>query len=379
MKIQVSNLATSTVPKTFLAVSQNAAVGTIYTKNTNGFSANWAVQIGETGESQTEVILANGASPSGTQIVLAANTSFEHPQDTPVYAIKYNQVVFTKAIAGTTPGTSGAITNGTVGLTANFPYTQFDDTTASTTDYFRTYFLNSATTGSTSYSDWQSPAGYSFYSLASITNRVRNKLWDSKFIRTDDPIHDWINEWRDKMASAVTNLNEDFALGSVAVPFGTNGLGTITTADFDQPRRVWVSYDGVNNYQSTKAAINEYNPDENFTASHPYHAWLGDTVISINPGGIGTANIVYYQFGTTLVNDTDTLPQPMRPFTDSFVNYALAQALFKDDKMTEYDRMITACGSAKTDFVTKNANRDKTGPTYIKMVEAVDGSDGMPL
>jgi hypothetical protein len=377
MIIKASNINTTNVPKTYTSVSQAIGVGTLYIKNPNDFQASWAVQVGDTGQAEAEVVLASGASPSGTSIVLSGTTKYAHAADSPVYAIKYDQVVFTKAVAGTAAGTSGPITNGTVTLTPNLSFTQFDDTTAAATDYFRTYFLNSSTSGSTSYSDWISPAGYSFYSLAYLTQRVRDKLWDSNYIKTDDVIHDWLNEWKDEMANAVINVNENYSLGSVAVSFGTNGLGTITDASFTNPRRLWVNYSNSGTAESTKIDPNDVYPGQTFSASMPRHTWVGNNVFQIFPSSTsGTASLLYYQFGTTLVNDTDELPQPMRSFTKSFVDYALAQAFNKDDNGGQYDRAINQALSAKADFVTKITNRDMTGPTFIKLNEVINGDDG---
>ena len=125
-------------------------------------------------------------------------------------------------------------------------------------------------------------------------------------------------------------------MGTVDVGFGTNGLGTITQEDFVSPRRIWVSYDGFSNtYQSTKMNANDYLPNESFTSTHPYHNFVNDNVLEIHPSdSAGTARITYYKFGAKLVNDTDFLPIPMRPFTRSFTDYVKLNAQFKDGKVT---------------------------------------------
>ena len=387
--IKVQNPITASLPKTYTAVQQNAGVGTLYTKNVNGFQANWAIQVGESGENQSEIVLANVSAPSGTQIVLTSTTNFEHPADTPVYAVKYDQVVFHKSTSGTAAGTSGPISGGTVTINpANWDsvnqisFTQFDDTSGASTDAYRTYFLNSVTNGSTAFSDWLTPAGYSFYSLASITRRIRNKLWNSAYIKDDAVIHDWINEWRDIMANEVLIVNADYNLGSVQVAFGTDGYGTINDLALDSLRRVWVTYDGINQYQSTKMNINDYNPEETFVTNHPYHYFSGtaNNVVTVSPPSSGgTMTIIYYQFGTTLVEDTDTLPIPMRSYTDSFVDYGVAQAAFVDEKMDQYNLKMGLANAAKAEFVNQIAYHDKTGPSYVDIIEEVDGYDGMPL
>lgn len=88
----------------------------------------------------------------------------------------------------------------------------------------------------------------------------------------------------------------------------------------------------------------------------------------------GTARITFYRFGTTMVNDTDELPLPFRPYTDSFVDYGVAQASFKDGKLTEYDRKIGEVNVSKQEFINQMSPRDK-GPRYIDQVEPMSGED----
>lgn len=378
MIIQNTNPTTDDVPKSFLSISQPAGVGTVYIKSTNGFQANWAMQIGNTGEAESEVILASASTPSGTQIVTAGSTMFAHAADTPVFAIKYNKVVFAKSATGTA-GTATPLSSGTVGLTPNFEYTQFDDTSALSTDAYQTYFLNSATLAQTANSDWQVPGGYTFYSLAKMVDRVRGKLFNSRYINDDDVIKDWLNEWRDEMANAVTNINESYSTGSTSINFSSNGLGTVTDPMFSNPIRLWVSYDNGNTQiQSVKTPIQEIYPTtQSFFTSRPRHAWINSNVFQVVPAQSGgVVSLLYAQFGNTLVEETDELPQPMRSYTKSFIDYALAQAYSKDEKGPLYDRYMNAALQAKVDFVDKITNRDYTGENYVTLREVTDGNDG---
>lgn len=269
------------------------------------------------------------------------------------------------------------MTDGTITIQADSLVTQFDDTSGSASYAYRTYFRNSILAVISTESDWITPAGFSFYSLARMTERTKNKLWDAGFIKTDDTIHDWVNEWKDNLSNAVISLNEDYALGTVDVSFGTAGLGTVTTADYKSVRRFWVTYNGNDFYQSTKQSINDYFPDQTFSSTHPYHAWLGDTVFEVQPGESGgTARMVFSRFGTTMVNDTDDLPLPFRSYTDSCVNYCVAQALFKDEKYDAYDRKMIEYAVTKQEFIQQNTPRDRSGATYIDTVEPVSGEDG---
>ncbi len=109
--IRTRNLLHENVPFTRFYSTEEAGTNVIRVENTTALTNSWAVQLGETGHEQTEVVI--GTVASGTEISLA-NTSFPHPVDTPVYFIKYNQVVFERSTTNGTLGTASPIANGTV-------------------------------------------------------------------------------------------------------------------------------------------------------------------------------------------------------------------------------------------------------------------------
>lgn len=373
MIIQQENTLHLNVPTTRLAINSAAGIGTFTLQNTDGFGSSWAIQIGETGHEQTEVLILSGYPALGTLGTTTAVSRYEHPADTPVYAIKYNQVVFERSTGGTS-GTASPMTDGTISYQADGTVTQFDDTSGSSSYGYRSYFRNSVLNVTTTESDWITSAGLDFYSLGRMTERVKGKLWNASWL-TDDLVHDWINECKDVMVNKAIQTNEDYALGTVDIGFGTDGLGTITTQDFGQIRRFWVTYDGQNSYSSTKQNVNDYEPNYTFSSVHPFHNWRGDDVFEVNPRGPGTAQIVFYRWGTTMQNETDTLPMPMRPFTNIFVDYSKANAKSKDDKETESQVIMNRVDNQIQDFVTSLAPRDKSSQTMIDQVEPSSGDD----
>ena len=373
----LNDLSDKTSP-TYLANDEVAGTTTVRVKNTTGFTTNWAVQIGKTGEDRTEVVIGT-VTNVGTLGVAALD--FDHPKDTPIYPIKYNQVVFEKSAAGTA-GTATPITDGTVEYQADAfdqqtgqSYTMFDDTSGTTTDAYKTYFRSSGLAANSTESDWITSGGFTFYSLGKLRQRVREKLWDSNFA-ADDEINNWINEWKDEMINSVISVNEDYAIGTVAVGFGTNGLGTVTTADFKQPRKMEITYDGGVTYTlSTKQHLNEFDPNQTYLSSHPYHNWQGDNVFKVQPAGPGTALVYFYRLGTPLVNDTDELPFPMRGYTKSFVDYGLSQAYQKDGKSAEAQNRVNDANNQKQMFINQSTPRDKSSTEMIELVENVSSEE----
>ena len=376
MLISSKNLLHENVPKTYLTSSGTAGSVIFNYANSAGFNQSWAIQIGEVGEENTEVKILSAATPHVTIGTSTAALTFNHPVDTPIYGIKYDQVVFERSTDGTA-GTATPMTNGTVTYQADSAYTVFDDTSGSSTYGYRTFFRSSALSTNTTESDWLTSGGFSFYSLARIRQRTVDKMWNSDFL-TPDVIDNWTNEFKDNLNNAAIQANEDYSLGTVGVGFGTDGLGTVTTGDFRQPRRVWVTYNGNDRFQSTKQDVNDDFPNRNYISTHPYHYWLGNDVVKVDPAESGgTAEIVFYRSGTPLVNDTDELPRFMRSYTDGFVNYNLLQAKYKDGKISITEKMALEQTLVK-DFVGQLAPRDKSSSSYINMVEPTTGDDFLP-
>lgn len=378
MIVKTRNLLAVSSPKSYLSNNESAGTNIFRIRNTAGFGSSWAIQIGETGAEQTEVLLLSG-SPGGTIGTSTANSTYEHSADTPIYAIKYDQIVFEVSLTGTA-GTAAPLTNGTITYQADSEFTQFDDTAGSTTYAYRTFFRNSALAVNSTESDWITPAGFSFYSLANMRQRAKDKLWDAGYIKDDLTIDNWLNEIKDEFVTTLTTLNESYAIGTSQTAFdGTSGYGTITTADFTQAKQFWVTYDGVDDFESTRIDLSEIKPNAVYNSTLPRHAWRGDTVFQVLPvESGGTAKITFYRFGSILVEDTDELPLPLRPYTKAFVNYALAQALFKDGKTNEYALKIQEVERDKQMFISQLGDRDRSGPNTIRFVEAVSSDDLIP-
>lgn len=377
MIVKVQNSLPQSAPFTFLSVAEAAGVSTLHLKNINSAQASWAVQLGTTGEEQSEVLVMGTAVPSGTSVTTTANTRFSHPTDTPVYFIKYNQVVFERSTAGTA-GTATPMTDGTITITPDSPYTQFDDTSGSTSYAYRAYFQNSVTLGTTVESDWLTPTGFTFYSLAKIRARIKSRFHNPSFISSDEIINDWINEYLQKMQNVAIDVNKDYALGSTTVAFsGTTELGTITATDFKEIRRVWMTNDNSSFYKASKMNITDFTPQQTFAATDPKFYYKGDNVIGRLPhDSTGTASIIYYQIPSILVNDTDEIPVSMRAYTKGFIDYAQAMGYYLDNDAGRADRFLVSANQEIEKYRTEITPRSKTGPQTIVFTDVVDSDDG---
>lgn len=371
MIIKVKNTQTIESPKSFLATSPAAAGTSLVVKNISGFTNGWYAQIGETGGEKTEIKAVNSA-PSGSTVPVAA-ISYTHPIDTPVYSIKYDQIVFKVSTSGTA-GTAVAITNGTVNITPDWEYTQFDHTTGSASYAYKTCYRDSSGGAVSPDSGWLTSSGYSQYSLAHMRNRVKGKLDNSNV--DDETIDQWINEWLETMNNAAISVNEDYALGTTTVTWsGTATETTISDSDFQFVRKAEYTEDGTY-YNMVKTEYSQVHPTDVYSSTHPFYYMKDQSTMGRLPhSSSGTAIVTYYKLQSKLQEDTDELPIPLRAYSNSFVKWAQAQGLRKNRDFEVASQLEIGCLNEVEKFKTEIAPRNLSGPTFVDIVEDVGGED----
>ena len=374
MIIKVSNTLANNAPITFLASSLSAGTTVFNWKNYNQFSANWAVQFGKTGEERAEIRVLTSSTPSGTLGTVTSNVAYDHITDTPVYAIHYDQIVFEVSTVGTV-GTASPITSGTVYITPDSDYTQFDHTSGATTYAYKSYFRNSVSGDISAESDWLTPSGYSFYSLNKLRERAKQKLFSASYIKDDAIIDNWLNEWLERMNNTIVAVNQDYSLGTTSVALGTSGLGTITATDYKDIRKIEFTTDGSTWRTGVRASVIDFNDVSTYSDNEPYYYMYGDNVFGKLPQSTGTARIAYYKLPAILSNETDELPVAMRGYTRSFVDYCLAQAYYLDAKETAGDRFMSFAEKELTAFSLEVGARHKSGVENIQITEPLTGED----
>ena len=373
--IQVRNLADETAQYTYLSSAVSVGGTSFPVRNINAFAPSWAIQFGRTGEEIAEILILGTAAIAGTALTTTGTSRHTHPTDTPVFAIKYDKLIFKRSTTGTA-GVATAMTDGTVTITPDSEFTVFDDTTNASGYAYKVAYYNSVLDVESDESAWILTTGFSFYSLGAIRQRVKNRLSNSGYIKDDAVIDDWANEWLDTLNNAAIEVNQDYGLGTVDVAFGTDGLGTVTSTDFKEFRKIEFTTNGTDWYVSNKIHSIDFMPDEDFSETHPYHWYFGDNVIGRLPkGDVGTARVTYYKIREHLSSDSDEVPVLMQPYTKSFVDYMTAQAYYMDEKEGMGDRYMALANAEKDQFVMQITPRSATGPQYIKLTEQISVDD----
>lgn len=375
MIISVNNLLDKVSQYSFTSTSIAAGGTVVPVKNINSFTASHSIQIGKTGEEQTEIVLLDINTPSGTALTLAGTLRFNHSIDTPVYDVNYNQIIFKRSTVGTA-GTALPFTGSTVSITPDSLTTDFNDTTGALTYAYKTSYVNSVTVEQTSDSAWFVPNGPTFYSLQKLRSRVKGALNSSGFIENDSTIDDWINEWQEQMGNSAIKVNQSYALGTTQAVFdGTAGYGTIVEPDFKSARKIEISYDGGATYtQSKEIPINQFSDSDIFTSVYPCHYWAGDTKFGVRPfRNGGTAKITYSKIYAVMTSDTDELSVVLRPYTTGCIDYALYRAYDKDQKQEYAESHFNKFKISKDDFISEITPRDQTGPKTVQFDESLSG------
>lgn len=368
------------IQQTYVATAITAGGTSSPVKNIDGFTNQWAAQIGQTGEKIAEIMLVSGV-PSGTTINFGTSPShtagtllFGHAQDTPIYQIHYDQVIFYRSTAGT-GGPFSALA--TVSIQPDSLYTQYNDAAGASTYAYYAQYYNSVSGDTSGSSSIFVPGGPTFYSLQKLKQRVKDKLYSAGYLKADDSqIIDWVNEWYEIMQNAALKVNQGYMVGTAVYSFGTAGYGTVTATDFKQPLKLEVSYDaGVTFTPSHELMIREYSSLDFFSPNDPHHAWLGETVFQILPPSTGgSAKLTYGQRFSPLINDSDEVTQTLKAYTTSCVEYCLSVAYGLDQKDAESQQHYQLFGQGKADFTAEVQPRDLTG---VKNIEIVEGLSGM--
>lgn len=385
MQISIANDLTKIqgIQQTYVASAVSAGGTVSPTKNIAGFTNQWAVQFGQTGEETAEILnIANV--PSGTTLTFGTSPShtggtflFGHAQDTPMYQVHYDQVIVNRSVLGTSGPFSPLAT---VSITPDSQYTTYNDAAGAATYAYYVQYYNSITTDTSGSSSIFIPGGPTFYSFQKLKQRVKDKLYSAGYIRDDTIIGDWLNEWYEQMNNAAIKVNQNYAQGTavIAITNGTAGLGTITQTDFKNITKLETSYDnGTTFTPSTEIANRSFGDLDVFSALSPQHAWTGETTFRILPSPGNTtsckARISYSQRFAPFVNDSDEPIQVLKAYTTSATEYCLGVAYGLDQKDQESAQHYSLYDKGKADFIAEITPRDMTGPKNIDLVEGLSG------
>lgn len=303
--------------KSYLTSAVSTAATTLAVANTEGYTVNRYVQIGETGSEQTELKLLS-AIGSTTSLTTAA-LSFGHSAQTPVYEMRYNQFRIYRTRLGSTSLLM------TINIQAGGFQTVYTDTGTLTGDTYSVSYYNATTGDETPTTGQVATTGAASNSLYSLRTRFRNKWQDSTKRFSDDILNSFANEIIRDMYYAAQEEDQNYGLvGPVTNTTGTDlSDGTGTTFAIDATTRIYkwlfVSYNGGS--YKTKAYLEDirnFDPNHTYNQSYPTYTFTGSQII-IRPSGCTGISYYHYPILTELSADTDLPPAPLSSFADVII------------------------------------------------------------
>ena len=203
---------------TYLSSDATNGTATLSVQSIVGFAVNQILCIGEIGNEKTEIIKTHAVTaPTGTTITLASNLVFDHPQDTKVYIIDYDQ--FEVSWSATTGGAKGVLA--TQNIQADLLEGIYNDT-VETAGYYFIRFKETIGGTFSSYSDPIPFGGFDDNTVFAIKKRALdylNEKVDGNLITDEflnEALWDGRREYHQSPGKRPFRRKFNFSIGSVA-------------------------------------------------------------------------------------------------------------------------------------------------------------------
>lgn len=306
--------------------SASASAITLLVKDVAGFNVNDYILIGKYNNAQAEIQQIT-ALVGVTGLTISA-LSFPHSTDTNITKIDYNMYKVYRSVTGI--GGSYSLLS-TTNLLVDLQQSTFIDTAAVNPYSYQLSYYNSTNSSESDKSDEIPFAGFSFYTLKSLQDRVLTLFGDTQEqLLSRSVITDWINEANEDLQYMVMGGDSPYYLNSAVIQVNGTLNYNIASYSMEHIYLIEISYDGIN-YNDT---VNPLDFRFNTTGEQGAYGWrLAGQSITIAPLLLaGSIRIWYGTLPVMLVNQGDTLQDPFKAHTRMYVNYALMRANEKDRK-----------------------------------------------
>lgn len=171
MIIRINHPDISGNEKTYLTAANVAGATTLTVNSIQGFSVGQYLVLGKIGEEKTEIVRIHTITvPASGTITLNVAVTYAHPINTPVTYIAFNQVDVYSSTTKT--GTYTQVSGSPVDIDVDQDFTEFNDSTGTTSYYYKVKFYNSTGTTYSSFSDIVAGTGYTEESLRKIIDKA---------------------------------------------------------------------------------------------------------------------------------------------------------------------------------------------------------------
>lgn len=306
-------------------VSSAAAAATSSTvENNTGFATNDLVVCGNPGEEKTEIVTITGTSGS-TTLSHSAGLTFAHGAQSRISQIKYNQAEIYRATAE--GGSYSLVT--TVDLRVDEIYTVYDDTSGSSSSWYKIRYKNSVASTYSDYSPEVQATGYEEDSLFSMVEEVLADFNDEDGVQVNrTQVRRYLRAGVRKLVMRMIKVMPDYRRKRTTQ--------TLTSGDYDYDlptrflafSRVAISPNSATETDAVEADFRsetEINSASTYSENNPIISFRDEQyIIRPTPTG-GTAFLYYWDYPAVMTDDSDEhgLPYGAR---DVLVAYALHRA-----------------------------------------------------
>lgn len=178
MIITTLNPSPDPLEKSYLANPYSAGVTTTQVRNSDRFAVNDRLMFGEMGLEATELVTLTGIN-ADQQTLTHSATLFPHAADDPIYRLRFDQL----KIYRSTNGISGTYSNiATVNLDVDNAdlSTLYDDTSGTSSYYYKTSVYNSVSAVESSLSDAIQGSGYRRNQVGYLIDEILREVGDEQ-------------------------------------------------------------------------------------------------------------------------------------------------------------------------------------------------------
>lgn len=184
--------------QTMLTGYSGAGATSLAVAGNQQFAQNDRILIGQMGTENAEIVSINASVTLGNTLPISASV-FPHNGNDPIFQLRYDKVKFYRSVTGI----NGAyLPLATVSLDVDNEnlLTPYDDTTGTSSYYYKVSYYNSITSAESDMSDPVAGAGYPRNSVGFLTDEILSELKDKDertVTRTD--LTNWMNEVDDDL------------------------------------------------------------------------------------------------------------------------------------------------------------------------------------
>lgn len=178
MKVTAYNPETENLEMSYLSYSYSVGVTEIVVKDTDRFSVDDRILLGDMGYEQSEIVTVNAVDADKMTLTIST-TSFPHSSDDPVYVLKYDQINFYRSTTSV-DGTYSLMVTVDIDVDNANKATSYEDPTGLTSYYYKSSFYHSVTLLESDQSDPIAGQGYTRKQAGSIINDFLTEVGDTE-------------------------------------------------------------------------------------------------------------------------------------------------------------------------------------------------------